>query len=98
MEIVYESPIINVAESIRVLVQLGERLSQLSGSAVLISLTEMMKSDRRLNQTLIEESQRPPGGPPHVFPSLVSFKIASRVKKNYSVFKRSWHGVVGVTY
>src|SRR5262245_56593656 len=43
-----------------------------------------MKSDRRLDQPLIEQPKGPAGRPPHIFPDLVGFEVPSCVEKIYS--------------
>jgi hypothetical protein len=65
----------------------------LRGGSIEISFVEVMESDCRLNQTLVKQSERPPGRPPHVFKNFVSFEVASSVKKIYSDFKGVVHYV-----
>src|ERR1051326_497476 len=58
---------------------------------VQITATQVMQTDGRLNQTLIEKAERSPGFAPQVLPSLMSLKIPPGIEKIYSVSQKVCH-------
>jgi len=86
--------IVNLAEPFRILFELRKRLPQLCLRAIEISPAEVMKSDSRLDQTLIEEPKRPAGRAPQILPGFVGLEVTPGIEKKYSVPQKIAHSAV----